>query len=141
MLKTENSFITKTPLILLMSAFTFSPNISIFGENSTFTQNNSMRAVPTWNYRHFLRCRVSLVNFFCWFKFHVNSKAGSGVMTIFFYKRLTRNPEIENNSVSVLSHIWRLGQVRDTKFFKNVSNKKLVNAAKCQLQPLPFLSY
>ena len=29
-------------------------------------------------------------------KFHVNIITGSGVMIIFFYKGLTRNPEIRN---------------------------------------------
>ena len=53
-------------------------------------------------------------------------------MTIFFYKRLTRNPEIENTTVSVLPNIWRLVQVRDTKFGTNISSKMLLNAAKCQ---------
>ena len=53
-------------------------------------------------------------------------------MTIFFHKRLTRNPEIRNTPVSVLPNIWRLGQVRDTKFGTNVSNKILLNDAKCQ---------
>ena len=78
------------------------------------------------------RCRVSLVKFSCWSKFHVNIMTGSGVMTIFFYKRLTRNPEIGNTPVWVLPNIWRLGRVRDTKFGTNVSNKKLLNTAKCQ---------
>ena len=31
-----------------------------------------------------------------------------------------------------LPNIWRLGRVRDTKFGPNVSNKMLLNAAKCQ---------
>ena len=35
-------------------------------------------------------------NFRC--KFHVNIITGSGDMTIFFYERLTRNPEIGNKS-------------------------------------------
>ena len=47
--------------------------------------------------------------------------AGSVVMTIFVYKGLTRNPKIGNTSVSVLPNIWRLGQVKDTKFVTNVS--------------------
>ena len=53
-------------------------------------------------------------------------------MTIFFYKWLTRNLEIRNTPVRVLPNIWTLGQVRDTKFGTNVSNKILLNAAKCQ---------
>ena len=38
---------------------------------------------------------VSLVNFIYWSKFHVNIITGSGVMTAFVYKGLTRNPEME----------------------------------------------
>ena len=34
---------------------------------------------------------VSLVKFSYWSKFHVNIIIGSAVMTIFFYKGLTRN--------------------------------------------------
>ena len=57
---------------------------------------------------------------------------GNGVIAIFVYKGLTRNLEIENTSVWGLPNICRLGQVRDTKFGKNVCNKKLISAAKCQ---------
>ena len=53
-------------------------------------------------------------------------------MTIFFYKRLNRNPEIENTPIWVLPNIWRLGQLKDTKFDTNISNQMLLNAAKCQ---------
>ena len=52
--------------------------------------------------------------------------------TIFFYKRLTRNPKIGNTHVWVLPNIWRLGQVRDTEFGTDVSNEMLLNAAKYQ---------
>ena len=67
---------------------------------------------------------------------------GSGYMSIsslvleltiiFFYKRLTRNPEIGNTLVSVLHNIWRLGWVRHTKFGTDVSTEMLLNAAKYQ---------
>ena len=50
----------------------------------------------------------------------------------FFYKRLTKNPEIGNIPVSVLPNICRLGQVRGTKFGTNISNEMLLNTAKCQ---------
>ena len=69
-----------------------------------------------WQWRHnlpssrqrqiFWRCFVSLVRFSYWSKFHVNIITGSGVMTIFFYKGLTRNPEIWNTTVWVLPNIW-----------------------------------
>ena len=90
------------------------------------------------NYRHdvnlifFWRCFVFLVKFSYWSKFHFNIITGSGVMTISFYKGLTRNPEIGNTPVWVLPIIWRLGQVMDTKFGTNVSNKILLSAAKFQ---------
>ena len=73
---------------------------------------------------------------------HVNIITGSGVMTIFFYKRLTRNPKIGNSHVWVLPNIWRLGRVSDTKHGANVSNKMLLKALKMPgLQLLPFMSY
>ena len=53
-------------------------------------------------------------------------------MTIFFYKGLTRIPEIGNTPVWVLPNIWRLGQVIDTKFGANILNRVLLNVAKCQ---------
>ena len=84
------------------------------------------------NVKFFWRCFVSLVKFSYWSKFHVNIITGSGIMTIFFYKGLTRNPEIGNTPVRVLPNIWRLGRVMDTKFRMNVSNRMLLNAAKFQ---------
>ena len=80
----------------------------------------------------FLRCFVSLVKFSYWSKFHVNVMIGSRVMTIFFYKGLTRNLEIGNTPFWVLPNIWRVRRVRDTQFSTNVSNKMLLNDAKCQ---------
>ena len=53
-------------------------------------------------------------------------------MAIFFYKGLTRNPEIGYTPVWVLCNIWRLGRVRNTKFDTDVSKKMLLNAVKCQ---------
>ena len=73
---------------------------------------------------------ISLVKFSCWPKFHVNIM--TGVTKIFSYKGLTRNLEIVNTPLWVLSSILRLGQVRDTEFGPNVSNKILLNASKCQ---------
>ena len=88
---------------------------------------------PTYHHlRIFWRYFVSLVNFSYLYKFHVNIISGSGIMTILFYKGLTRNPEIGNTSLWILPNSWRLGQVRDKKFSMNVSNKILLNAAKCQ---------
>ena len=39
---------------------------------------------------------TSLDKFRYWSKFNINIITGSGVMKIFFYKRLTRNPKIGN---------------------------------------------
>ena len=74
------------------------------------------------------------VKFSYWSKFHVNIITGSGVMTIFFCKGLTRNPKIGNTPVWVLPNIRRLGGVWDTKFGKSVSNEMLLNAAKYQVR-------
>ena len=80
----------------------------------------------------FLCCFVSLVKFSYWSKFHISFITGSRAMTIFFYKGLTRNPEIRNTLLCVLPNTWRLGQVGDTKFSTNIFNKLLLNAAKCK---------
>ena len=66
--------------------------------------------------KRFWRSFVSLFTFIYWSKFHVNIFTGSGVMTISFYKGLTRNSEIGNTPVGVLPDFWRLGQVRNTLF-------------------------
>ena len=88
---------------------------------------------PKWrHHQFFLHCFVSLVKFNYWSKFHVNIITEFGVMTISFYKGLTRNPQIGNSPVWVLSNTWRLGRVRNKKFGRNVSNKMLLNVGKCQ---------
>ena len=43
-----------------------------------------------------------------------------------------RDIPLGNTFVWVLPNIWRLDQVRDTKFGTDVFNKILLNAAKCQ---------
>ena len=80
----------------------------------------------------FWRCFVSLVKFSCWSKFHVNVITGSKIVTIFFYKGLTRNSEIGNIPVWVLPNVWRLGRAMNTKLGMNVSNRMLLDAAKLQ---------
>ena len=67
-----------------------------------------------------------------WSKFHVNIITSSGVMTIFFCRGLTKNPENGNTSIWVLPNIWKLERVRKTKFDLSLSNKMFLNAAKCQ---------
>ena len=42
---------------------------------------------------------VPLVKFSYWSKFHINIITGPGVVTISFYKGLTRNLEIRNTPV------------------------------------------
>ena len=65
-----------------------------------------------WCHRQFFwRCFVSLVKFSYWSKFHVNIITGSGVMTISFYKWLTRNLEIRNAPVWVLRNIYSWGKL------------------------------
>ena len=83
------------------------------------------------NVKFFWRCFVSLVKFSYWSKFHVNIITGSGIITIFFYKGLTRNPEIRNTLVWVLSDILWLDRIMDTNFGTNVS-KMVLNAVKIQ---------
>ena len=52
---------------------------------------------------------VSFVNFSYWYKFHRNIVIGFGVMTIYFYKGLTRNPNIGNTPIWVLPNEGKLG--------------------------------
>ena len=78
----------------------------------------------------FWHCFVSLVKFS--YLVTLNIITASGIMTIFFYKLLTRNPEIGNIPVWVLPNFWRLRRVMDTKIGTNVSKRMLLNAAKFQ---------
>ena len=85
------------------------------------------------NVKFFWCCFVSLVKFSYWSKFHVNIITGSGIMTIFFYKELTRYPEIRNTPefcpipgdwgelwipnlarMSLMEHYWMLQNCRVT---------------------------
>ena len=84
--------------------------------------------------KSFWRCFVSLVNFSHWSKIHVNIITGSGIRIAFFYKGLTRNPDVGKTPVWIWTNIWRLGRV--TKFGTNVSNRMLLNAAKFQTYSL-----
>ena len=80
----------------------------------------------------FWRCFISLVKFSYWSMFHAIIITGSGIMTVFFYKGMIRDPEIGNTPVWVLPNIWRLGWVMNAKFGTNVPNRMLLNAAKFQ---------
>ena len=66
--------------------------------------------------KFFWRSRVSISKFRYWSNIYVNIITGSGVITIFVDKGLTRNPETKDTPVRILPNIWRLGQVRYTKF-------------------------
>ena len=71
----------------------------------------SQFVAKTSSLHFFWHCFVSLVKFSYWCKFHVNIITGFVVMATFFYKALTRNPEIRNTPVWVFPNIWRLGKL------------------------------
>ena len=77
----------------------------------------------------FWRHSIPLVKFSYWSKFHVNIIQ---VLELWQFSFIRDWPEIGNTTVWVLPNIWPMGRVRDTKFGTNVSNKMLLNAAKCQ---------
>ena len=56
-------------------------------------------------------------------------------VVVFLLSSLVTVPEIQKSKIppSVLPNIWGLGQVRDTKFGKIISNKMLLNAAKARV--------
>ena len=94
--------------------------------------------IPISHSRQTLPCFCFFVLFFFlkrsyWSKFHVNIITSSRVMAIFFCKGLTRNLEIGNTPIWILPNIWRLGQVRNSKFVTNVFNEILLHAAKYQI--------
>ena len=125
--------------------FTINGNISFTDCASRIRLSGCSKLTVNWKYHNeFSTFRRSIiVTFFLtvscfpfqviyWSKFHVNIITGSVVVTIFFYKGLTKNPEIRNTPDWVLPDLWRLGRVRNTKFDTNVSNKMFLNTAKCQ---------
>ena len=102
---------------------------------STINWKNDNDVIFCWHdaiIECFWRWRVSLVKLSYWLNFNVSIIAGSWIMKL-VYKRLTRNPKIGNTPVWVSPNIWWPRQVRCTKFGRNVSNEKLLNAAKCQV--------
>ena len=56
-------------------------------------------------------CHVFRVKFSYYSKFYVNIITGSGVMTILVYKKLTRNLEIKNTPLWILSIIWKKNEL------------------------------
>ena len=61
----------------------------------------------TWpHHQFFLSWPSFFVIFSYWSRFHVNIMTGSGVMTIFVCKGLTRNPKTGNTPIWVLPNTW-----------------------------------
>ena len=60
---------------------------------------------------------------------------------LLFIRDLGRNQEIKNTPIWIFSNMWRLRQIRDTKFSMNVSNKNSLNAAKYQVDSLWCFSF
>ena len=81
----------------------------------------------------FLTWRVSLAKSSYWCKFHVNTITGSGVMSIFNCKRLTRNPEIPPSEFFPIYGDWGKSGIPEFNTNMNVSNEMLLNAAKRQM--------
>ena len=73
---------------------------------------------------------VSLVRLSYWSKFHFMSV--SLLVLELWQFSFIRDWQENWKSVWVLTNICRLKQARDTKFGRNVSNKMLLNATKCQ---------
>ena len=87
-----------------------------------------------WQCRHNFFDITSSSNFFDVVLFLFSSLAtGLSFMSVPSLVLELWNSEIGNNPAWVLPNIWRLGQVRDTKFSTNISNKMLLNATKCQV--------
>ena len=82
--------------------------------------------------KFFWGCFVSLVKFSYWSKFHDNIITGSEIITIFFIGDWPEIWKSEITSSEFCPISERLGQVMDTKFGTNVSNKILLNTAKFQ---------
>ena len=80
----------------------------------------------------FWHCFVSLVKFSYWSKFHLNIITGSGVMAIYFYKRLTRNMENRNS----LSEFYPISGDKGELGIPNLARMSLAKmlriSAKCQ---------
>ena len=103
------------------------PDYSKFAKNS----ESGNDATIFWHdviakfFRRCFSCQVQLL-----VQDHVNIITSSGLMTVFFYKGFTRNPDIGNTPVWVLPNISRLGQAMDTKLGTNVSNRMLLSYTK-----------
>ena len=83
------------------SHFQIVPKWPKIGKTTMTSQFADVTSSPICFWRRF----IFLVKFSYLSKFHVNIITVSGVMTIYFYKRLTRNSEIGNTTIWVLCPI------------------------------------
>ena len=102
---------------------------------------------------------VFLVKFSYWSKFQVNIITGSGIMTILFYKGLTRNPEIGNTPsgfcpisgdrgklwipnlarMFLVEYYWMLQGARGYRFYRFWVIKEKPTGGGCKItNPPPF---
>ena len=98
---------------------------------------NQKNGKDVTNYQHdviviFWRCFVSRVRFTYWSKFHVDIATDSGVMINLLLQEIDQKYRNRKYPIWVLPNIWKLEQVRNTKFGMQVSNRLWLNAAKSQ---------
>ena len=134
-----------------MKKFFINENVEIIDHTSRIRGKDHSKSAINWKNNNdvIIYWHDIIVKFFDVAVFLLsNLVTGSSFMSISFLglklwqflciRDLTRNSEIGNTSVWVLSKIRRLGWVRDTKFGMNISNRKLLNAVKWQVyQPRP----
>ena len=108
---------------LFSFVLSFCETKTLFNENLSFTDYASRIRCPdcsklarNWQkYNGVTICQLdAIINFFMifvslpkfsyWSKIPVNMSTGSGVITIFFYKGLTRKPEIRNTPFYVATY-------------------------------------
>ena len=79
------------------SCFQMAANWPEIGKKTMASQFADMTSLSTFfDVAVFLLSSLVVVS---WFRLHINIMTGPGVMTIFAYKELTRNPEIRNTPV------------------------------------------
>ena len=126
----------------------------IVNENVSFTDYSSSIRLPDCSKlainrksdKHVTICRHDVIVDFFWRILFLLSilvtdpsfmSISSQVLKLWQFTFKRAWPDIQKSeippSVWVLSNIWRLGQVRDTKFGTDVSNEMLLNYAKCQV--------
>ena len=111
----------------LESGFRIAPNWSKIGKMTMTSQLYYMTSSSNF-FDFFLCLLLSLVTVPSFMSI------SSLVLELWQFYFIRDWPEIRkwNTPVWVLPNIWRLGQVRDTKFGTSVFNKMLLNATKCQ---------